>query len=88
LTHTLLPVQPPDRFVVWKKKSGLPNIVNDGVRFGSAFTMCSVFSSTVSARRTAIGTTALAYGFGAVALPTSCSSFRSTGLVRSGWPFA
>ena len=42
----------------WKKKSELPNSVNVGVRFGSALTMCSVCSSTVSARRCASGTLA------------------------------
>ena len=36
--------------------SSLPNIVNDGVRFGSLLTMCSVDSSTGSAKLTAIGT--------------------------------
>ena len=41
---------------VVKKKSGLPNIVNVGVRFGSALTMCSVFSSTGVGERRVSGT--------------------------------
>ena len=36
---------PEHGFDSWKKKSGFPNIVNVGVRFGSALTMCSVCSS-------------------------------------------
>jgi len=88
VTQTLKPAQTPDSGRVSKKKSALPNSVNDGVRFGSLFTMWSVFSSTTSASFTAMGVSAvvLAYGSGAAAFPTSCSSFRSAGHVRSGWP--
>ena len=53
LTHSGTPVH---GFDVWKKKSGLPNIVNVGVRFGSALTMCSACSSTGSARACVSGT--------------------------------
>src|SRR6185369_6465024 len=86
LTQTVDPAQPPDRLVVWKNRSALPNIVNVGVRFGSASTMCSAFSSTGSASASAIFTGPPAYGSDAVALETSCSNLRTAGSVRGG-PF-
>ena len=52
-THSVTPVH---GFEVVKKKSGWPNIVNVGVRLGSVFTMCSVFSSTGSASASVSGT--------------------------------
>src|SRR6185312_4714131 len=55
LTHGLLPHDGPVAPAV-KKKSSFPNIVNVGVRFGSVLTMCSVASSTGSAKLTATGT--------------------------------
>ena len=59
--------------------------MNVGVRFGSALTMCSVFSSTVSASRCAIGTSApFCVRVGRRAPPTSCSSWRRVGSVRLG----
>src|SRR5204862_150528 len=72
--------------VVWKKKSGLANIVNVGVRAGSAFTMCSAFSSTGSARRSVSGTVVppLTYGSVAVSAATSRSSPRTDASVRAG----
>ena len=58
-----------------------------GVRAGSLETMCSVFSSTVSAIRTKIGCgLELTYGSMEVRPPTSRSIWRSAGFVRSGWP--
>ncbi len=78
-------------FDVWKKKSGLPNITNVGVRFGSVLTMCRAFSSTGSAidtvRLTVCGTPLWrTYGSTEVRLPTFCSSARTPGSVGPGWP--
>jgi len=90
LAQVVKPTQPPERFVVWKKKSALPNMVKVGVRLGSELIICSVFSSAVSARRCAIGVGPPAYGSTAVAFETSRSSLRTDGSVRPGpfWPAA
>ena len=78
----------PHEVEVWKKKSGLPNIVNVGVRAGSALTMCSAFSPTVSANSSPIGTRAPSFTWGSVAVVAarSRSSLRTCGSRRSGCP--
>ena len=87
-THSATPVH---GFDVWKKKSGLPNIVNVGVRFGSALIMCSVFSSTGSASACVSGTVCTApplrtYGSSEVSPPTSARASRTAASVGPGWP--
>jgi hypothetical protein len=71
-----------------KKYSPRANIVNVGVRRGSVLTMCSAFSSTGSASRSVSGTVVPPFTYGSVAVsaPTSRSSLRTAGSLRSGWP--
>ena len=75
-----------------KKKSGLPNITNVGVRSGSVLIMCSAFSSTGSAMSvmtsSICGTPPIAVVRieSTVRSPSRCSSERTAESVRAGLP--
>src|SRR4051794_29697056 len=82
------PAGPHLGFEVVMKKSGLANSVNVGVRCGSAVTMCSVFSPTLSARYSVSGLVELlTYGSLTWTAAASRSSFRRAASVRTGLPF-
>ena len=69
-----------------RKKSGSPNRMKVGVRFGSAVTMCRKLCSCWSASRAVTGISVPMIGSKAVSAATWCSSFRVTSAIWAGLP--